>query len=361
MNARRAATLILLAFAAPMATANAQQTERFTLPADRAAVYDLVGQIQVQAGSGTEVVIEIVRGGRDAAQLTVERGPVGSYDALRVIFPEDDIVYPLLSRGSNSNFHVRDDGTFGDDQYGRRRGRGFGRQVNVRGSGPGLEAFADLNISVPAGAELAVYLGVGKAMLSNVNGRIHVDAASSSVTAQGMRGSLDVDVGSGSVSITDADGDLSIDTGSGDVMLTGVRGRDLTIDTGSGDIRGSDVTIEKASVETGSGDLTLSAVRGADLHFETGSGNIEVELATDIRAVSVETGSGDVLLRVPESLGAMVDFDTGSGRIETDLPLQVQRWGKDHVTGRLGDGQGQLDVETGSGDVRILRMATTNQ
>jgi hypothetical protein len=368
---KRSMLVALAATAVGTHAARAQQPEKFTLPADHSAVYDLVGEVQILAGTGKDIQVEITRGGADAAQLSIEHGSVGSYEALRIIFPADEIVYPRMSRGSNSTFQVRDDGTFGGwdhDSWGGGHGRhgkkawknrgdrDWGDQVRVHGSGSGLEAYADVKIMVPEGAVFALHVGVGKAMVSNVNGRISVDAASAPVTAQGVKGSFSVDVGSGSVSVTGAEGDLSIDTGSGEVRVTGVKGRDLNIDTGSGEVVANDLTVDHASVETGSGSLTLSGVRGPDLHFETGSGNIDAELATDIATLSVNTGSGDVTLRVPESLGAMVDFDTGSGRIEAELPLEVQRWAKDHVTGKLGDGQGRLDVETGSGDVKLIRL-----
>ena len=75
----------------------------------------------------------------------------------------------------------------------------------------------------------------------------------------------------------------------------------------------------------------------------------------------METGSGDVVLRVPDNLGAAVDIETGSGDIQTDLPMEVQRWARDHITGRIGDGQGRLDVETGSGDVRIVKLTSVTR
>ena len=89
----------------------------------------------------------------------------------------------------------------------------------------------------------------------------------------------------------------------------------------------------------------------------TGSGDIDVDLASETRSMSVETGSGNVLLRVPDTLGATIDVDTGSGGVETDLPMQVQRWSKDHFTGRLGDGSGRIDVETGSGRVKLVKRS----
>ncbi len=355
------ATLTPLVLTLLAVAVSAQQPERFVLPAVHSAVYDLVGEIQVQPGTSKDIVVEITRGGRNASELTIERGPVGDYETLRVVYPSDDIVYPRMSRWSNSNFQIRDDGPFGDHwdrgHHGNRgRGHSWGRRVTIRGSGSGLEAYADIKISVPEGADFALYIGVGKATISNVNGRVLVDAASAPVTAQGVKGSLSVDVGSGSVTVTAANADLSIDTGSGDVRVTGVRGQDLSIDTGSGEITATDLTVERVSAETGSGNLTLSGVRGANLHFETGSGNIDAELATDVADLSVETGSGDVVLRVPENLGATVDIQTASGGIQAEMPLEVQRWAKDHVTGRIGDGQGRLAVETGSGDVKLVRI-----
>jgi DUF4097 and DUF4098 domain-containing protein YvlB len=292
-----------------------------------------------------------------------------------VVYPSDEIVYPRLSHGSNGNFEVREDGSFGDHGHGDRYENHYdrkgkhrhsyhrdgdydygGRNVRIRGSGPGLEAWADMKVSVPEGASLAVHVGVGKAMITNVNGRISVNAASAPVTAQGVKGQFNVDVGSGSVTVTQADAEVTVETGSGDVEVTGVKGRDLSLNTGSGEINASDLTIERGTAETGSGSLTLHAVHGSNFHLETGSGRIDAEFANDISDVSVSTGSGDVVLRVPDNIGAMLDVETGSGGIQADFPLEVRHWARDHVTGKIGNGNGRLDVETGSGDVRIVKL-----
>ncbi|HEX5632239.1 MAG TPA: DUF4097 family beta strand repeat-containing protein, partial [Gemmatimonadales bacterium] len=80
-----------------------------------------------------------------------------------------------------------------------------------------------------------------------------------------------------------------------------------------------------------------------------------LDLTTDPGDVSIETGSGDVELRLPASVGAEVELETGSGDIHTDFPLQVTRAGEDALEGRLGDGRGRLEIETGSGDVSLLK------
>src|SRR5262245_25560333 len=105
------AALALLAVTLP---GRAQQPERHTLAGERVAIYDLVGQVRIDPGTGADVVVEITRGGRDLSQLKVERGPVDSrpnWETLRVIFPSDEISYPRINR-SRTQMEVREDGTF---------------------------------------------------------------------------------------------------------------------------------------------------------------------------------------------------------------------------------------------------------
>jgi DUF4097 and DUF4098 domain-containing protein YvlB len=60
-------------------------------------------------------------------------------------------------------------------------------------------------------------------------------------------------------------------------------------------------------------------------------------------------------VRLPESLNANVDIETGSGGIDTDFAVQVTRFEKRHVVGKIGDGRGQIRIESGSGNVRLLK------
>jgi hypothetical protein len=337
------------------AGAAAQQPERETLSGERVAIFDVAGQVTVEAGTGAQVVVEIRRGGRDAARLTLARGPVPEmpgFETLRVVFPREDIVYPPLGRGSRTQMTLRENGTFG----GGRDRRGRRQSITISGSGDGIEAWADLRILVPAGRRLDINLGVGQVSLANVNGQISVDASAAPVTARDLQGSFDVDVGSGTVSITNAQGDLSVDTGSGDVEVTTSRGARFLVDTGSGTVSGTGIAADVVNVDTGSGNIVLSGVTSGDITLDTGSGDVELALTSDVSSLRVDTGSGSVVLRVPETLGAAVDIETGSGGIETDLPLEVTRWGNDRVTGRIGDGNGRIDVETGSGRILIHRI-----
>ena len=333
-------------------TASAQ--ERHTLSGDDVAIYNLIGSIRITAGSGGAVGVQLTRGGADAARLTIETGALRGRETLRVVYPGDRFTYAGQGGSGNTTMRVRENGTFGDG--GDRRGVWrAGREVRIGSREGGLEAWADLEISVPRGQKLAVYLGVGRATVTNVEGDLRVDAASADITAEGTRGRLDLDTGSGAIDVTNADGDLVLDTGSGDIRVAGTRGSDLNIDTGSGTVTIDRVEADQLSVDTGSGDVRISAARARRVEIDTGSGEVDLVLLADVESINIDTGSGDVTLTVPEGVGATLDLDTSSGDIEFDFPIQVRRVERDHVQGTVGDGRGSITIDVGSGSIRLKR------
>jgi lia operon protein LiaG len=334
----------------PMA-AWAQQGERYTVDGDEVVIYNLAGSLTVEPGTGA-VSVEVVRGGADAAKLRVERGEVDGRETLRVVYPAESIVYTGIERGSSTTLRVREDGTFGD---GDSRDHHDGRKVRVSGQGEGLRAHADLKVRMPAGQRMSLYLAVGSVSITNVNGELLVDGHSAPITASGTKGTLVLDVGSGPVKVSGAEGSLKVDTGSGPVEVSGFRGGELSIDTGSGGVTGSQLQASEIQIDTGSGDIQLTAVTSPVLMLETGSGSVGADLHGPVRELAVETGSGDISVRAPASLAAEVEIETASGGIETDFQLQVTRHSRDHVVGQIGSGTGRVAIETGSGDVRLLK------
>ncbi|MEP7326872.1 MAG: DUF4097 family beta strand repeat-containing protein [Gemmatimonadota bacterium] len=347
MSAARTAAGVILALAATPIIARAQ--ERFNLAGERVTVFDLAGNVSVVAGTGSSVVVEVTRGGGDASQLKVETGPYHSTEGLRVIFPSNRIVYHRDRGGdSRTEMWVRDDGSFGGGDRGES-----GRRVTIRSSGDGLKAWADLRIMVPSGKRVSVNIGVGRINATNVNGHLDLDTNSGNVTAEGISGNLNIDTGSGDVRVTTVSGDLSVDTGSGNVVYSNATGTSITIDTGSGDVTGTTMKSTDLSVDTGSGNIELRGVSATTLSLDTGSGDVDVELLTDTDDINVDTGSGNVTIAVPNDFGSAIDIETSSGEVDSDLAIQVTRRSQDRLLGRVGDGQGRLHVETGSGNVTL--------
>jgi hypothetical protein len=324
--------------------------QRFTLSGERVALHNLAGEVRVEAGSGSAVVVEVTRGGSGAGSVRAERASVDGYDAVRVVFPDSRIVYPRMGRGSNSTFQVRTDGTFGGGWR-----SGDSRRVTVSGSGSGTEAWADARVLVPRGRTVRIYQGVGRVTVANVDGQIQVRTAAAPVSTSATSGSLDVEVGSGSVQVDDARGGVRVESGSGSVRLANVRGPEVRVETGSGGVSGTAITAERVQVEVGSGGVQLSGVGAGDVDVESGSGSVRLGLTRNASRVRVETGSGGVTLGVPESFGAELAVDTGSGGIRVDLPVTERSSRRGQLRGRLGDGRGSVRIDTGSGGVSIVR------
>lgn len=331
----------------------AAQTERRTISGDRIAIYNLAGKVRVQAGSGSDVAVEITRGGRDADQLRIEEGTIRDRETLRVLYPADHIVYPEMERSNRTTISVRDDGTWGDDHSrGADRDR---NRVEISGAGRGMEAYADLRILVPRGQHIEIHQGVGDARVTSVDADLAVDVAAADVTTEHTRGQLSLDTGSGSVSVTDAQGDVKLDTGSGSVTIANVRGETLRMDTGSGSIQGGDIEVSDLKADVGSGGVKLERVRAPRVDVDAGSGGTELELLSNVEQLKIDAGSGGVTVHLPASLNADVDIETGSGGIDTDFAVQVTRMEQRHMVGRIGTGRGRIRIESGSGHVRMLR------
>jgi lia operon protein LiaG len=339
---------------APLA---AQAVSRHTLRGTDVALYDLAGAVELQAGSGDAVTVDVTRGGADAARLEVAEGDLGGRATLRVISPADRISYPQMPDGS-TEIRVRDDGTFGNDHHGDDDdddGSGGGRRIRISPRPGGLEAWADLRVSVPAGRTLSVHLGAGRLTATNVDGRLRLVAASAPVAVNGAKGELALQVGSGAVRLSGIEGDLTAETGSGGVEITHARGSKVVVETGSGDVAASAVEAEQLRIETGSGDVRIGAARAPRVGLETGSGTVTVELQGSLDRLDVETGSGDVAITAPANLSADLVMDTASGDIDSDFPLAVTQTARGHLQGRVGDGKGKISVQTGSGGIRLLK------
>jgi hypothetical protein len=343
---RCAVVLAAASLAVAVTPASAQET--YELSGD-AAVWNLAGVVTI-TGGGSSLAVEVVRGGADGGQLEVATGSVDldqdgveRVDALRVLYPGDEIAY---EGGGGAELLVRDDGTF-------YRGHERGRKVKIRQDGGGLDAHADLDIQVPDGRTLRVYLAAGEVVVTNVDGDLTISSGSADIQSLATSGPLVLDTGSGDVMVDGATGDVTVDTGSGDVGIRGVSGGELTVDTGSGDVTGGSITVGELNVDTGSGDVRFDGVEASSVTTDTGSGDVEVVFLASPTEVSVDTGSGDVTLTFPASWQSQVELDTSSGDIHSDFQMTVEEMDDDYVRGRIGSGGGSLEVDTGSGDIRL--------
>jgi hypothetical protein len=324
--------------------------DRYTLDGNP-AVYLLAGEVEIVPGTGRDVVVDVDFRGSDADRLSVDVGPVRGRDALRVRFPSDEIVY---DRGQGSRYRsqmtIRDDGTFGGMSL------GGGRRVRISGAGSGLEAHAVLRVEVPEGRDVAVFVGAGGIVARQVDGSLELDTRAGSIVAEGIGGVVNADTGSGDIRLSDIVGSVLADTGSGDITLAGIDGETVEADTGSGRIEGRGVRADRISFDTGSGRIEVEGLEARVARVDTGSGRVNLGFVGDVRDLAVDTGSGSVTIRFATAVDAEIEIDTGSGGIDVDLPDTVRRGGgRTSWEGTAGSGRGSIEIDTGSGSVRLLR------
>jgi lia operon protein LiaG len=353
------ALFALLANASFLAMAACAQpaTERFVLAGQRIEICDLAGAVRLVQGSGTRTEVLVTRGGPDAARLRIQQDERGGEARLHVIFPDARVVYSrsrpwsAMHGWGHTTLTVGPDGCLG-------HGGGFppgGHRVTISSSGPGLRAWADIEVRLPRGCQSTFRLGVGEVSALGVDGELTLDVAAAPVTAERTSGSLTVDTGSGHVALRGNQGNISVDTGSGGVELADLRGSRLKVDTGSGGVTARNVETEELLVDTGSGSVAFEDVRSGSISIDTGSGGVHVGLLGAPRSLLVDTGSGGVTIVGPAGLGAEVELDAGSGGIQTDYTMTVASKEHGYLRGTIGDGRGRIKVDTGSGVVRLMQ------
>ena len=322
------------------------EASRHVIPGDNVAIYNLVGTVEIVRGTGTSVVAEVTLKGPDAGRLEVAEGPIDGRATLRVIYPGNRIVVPEFGDHTTSTVRVNEDGTFRDSNHG-------GRKVTLSGSGDGIEASADIRISVPAGKRLDVNWGHGRASATDVVAELSIDGAGLPVSVTGQKGVLQVDVGSGDIRVSKSAANIDIDTGSGDVDLLEIQGQSLRVDTGSGGVSARGIKGDALSIETGSGGIHVSDASAPAINLSTGSGEITVDVTGKVSLLDLESGSGDVSVTLPRSVGAQLSIETGSGGIESELAIETKMRSRHELVGRVGDGAGRIAIETGSGTVTL--------
>lgn len=358
---RRGAFLALwVALAAGLAAgAGAQEhTQTFRFGEDHLHLVNMIGAITVEPAAGNEFEVEVAVRGQDAEPGLLEfEADRGRNSEMVILFPLDDertYVYPPMGRGSHSTFrYPRRPG----DDCGWADWLGLGKdcpKVKVKGSGRGLEVWADVTVRVPPDRDLRVRHGVGSIRAEAIRGSFEFDLNSGDVEVRHVDGDLRIDTGSGDVAVADIRADLSIDTGSGSVRLMGGEGRSLVVDTGSGSVKSSDLIYESIVVDTGSGGVRATSVAAESVSIDTGSGSVRLELDRMGRGdFEIDTGSGGIDLRLAEGASARVRASTGSGGIEVDLDGTRIRNSEDDLSFKVGGGDAYVHLDTGSGGIRI--------
>ena len=207
------------------------------------------------------------------------------------------------------------------------------------------------DVTVPNTTRLRSETGSGDQSVQDIQGPLKASSGSGSVTASKIGGEVRVSTGSGDIKLDDVKGSVYANAGSGSINANGVSGG-FYADTGSGDVTLFQNATGHVVAKTGSGHVILKNVKGG-VEARTGSGGVEAqgEAKSDW---DIHSGSGDVILRLPAQAAFTVDARSSSGTVTINHPLTIQgAMKRNRVQGKVGAGGPALNVETGSGEIRI--------
>lgn len=197
----------------------------------------------------------------------------------------------------------------------------------------GLEV--DIEVYVAATPAVEIKSGAGDVTVTNTKNACRVRSSAGSVTISGMSGPIDVNADSGNVSIANSEsGNLVIENKSGDISVDNVT--------------------SNMNLRSVSGDISVRGSHGKTLAFEAVSGDVSLDIPQPILgSLSVRTVSGDARISVTDGSDARVAITTLRGVAQIDLDLQERAQSDQRITGRVGDGNGTIDISAVTGNVSL--------
>ncbi len=311
----RAAMVISPADNPGFAWGEPQQTERYakTVPlgsGGSVVLSNISGNVVVTGGAGDQVIIDAVKRGRTADDLK-------------------NIEIEVITTEGRVEITTRHP----------RRDRGWGNNAEV-----------NYTLTVPRRAKVRVKTVSGDVQLTTVDGDVRAESVSGNVRvseAKQIEGVVSV---SGDVVLKSASssGPVTLSSVSGNVTLFAVKAPSVSGSSVSGDVELTDVTADRVAFKSVSGNLTFSGPLAKAGRY------------------ALKSHSGDVLIKVLNTMGFEVNATSFSGDIHSDVPLTVRFGGdesrrgrRQEIRGTFGDGSAVLELNTFSGNVRIVGGAAS--
>lgn len=207
------------------------------------------------------------------------------------------------------------------------------------GSDKSMEA-SRLDINVPRAASVKVKVVSAPLSIDGIDGGdIDVNSVSGRVRINAQTPMLNVISVSGNIAFSGQAKQAKLQTVSGDILAPSLGGT-VDLQTISGHIQAGAGPWQHLNLSTVSGDVQLTGSLAA-------GGNI-----------SVDSMSGDVQLLLPSSLSSRVHAKTFSGDLRSDFgtPKQPEHGPGSSLDAVAGAGNGSINLETFSGDLRIRKQ-----
>lgn len=189
--------------------------------------------------------------------------------------------------------------------------------------------------------------------------------ASMALDVGGMSTEISIDGIRAPVKAHTLDGNITLRGGAESIQLTALSGRiDVSGSRGRLEVRAvsNDVTVNDAEgeliVESVSGNIDMRNIVSRSVDAQVVSGNVVFQGPIDDRGTyTMVSHSGNVTLGLPDNTNATISASVSSGTVRSSFTMSSERQSRRMTRYRLGAGTASIDVETFSGNVRLLRTS----
>ena len=213
-----------------------------------------------------------------------------------------------------------------------------GQVVEIESKGRrGLSSVVDYQLTVPAWMALDI---------GGMYAEVSIDGTKAPVKVETLEGNISLRGGVETVTLRTVNGRIDVTGARGRVELHAVSEGVTVTDVGGGDL----------VVESVSGDIDLRRIDAKSVDAQTISGEVTFEgRIADAGSYSFLTHSGDVALAISEATNATIAVVTGNGDVSSSFSLKSERATRRRNTYKMGNGSANVEVETFSGDVDLMR------
>ena len=250
--------------------------------------------------------------------------------------------------------------------------------ANIEGTASGKTSSGSIqakNIDGPVNLDTSY----GSVNCRNITGdNITVKTSSGSITAEIIKGSAQLTTSYGSIICTDmSDGDVILKTSSGNIKLSNISfgdcdahtsygsivsdeltGKSIKLHSGSGSISVTDSSANMTNLSTSYGRITCRQITINDITAKSGSGNLDIacsDSTPDEIVADLVTSYGSIEFAAPQNFAGQVDLSTSYGSIRTGRPITISgEISKKKLNGTMGEGNGKLYMQTGSGSINLI-------
>jgi DUF4097 and DUF4098 domain-containing protein YvlB len=240
-----------------------------------------------------------------------------------------------------------------------KTGSGSIRAESVRGATNLDTSYGSITCTDVAGQEVTLHSGSGSITASDIKGAARMDSSYGPVKCERFSdGDLSLRSGSGQITVSDASfGTCEASSSYGSVIASNMEGQSAKLHSGSGNVDITEGTAKTLDMSSSYGRVKAVQITTTDLKAHSGSGSINVECTSACPAeltADVKTSYGSVSFTAPPAFSGQVHLATSYGSVQTERPITISgKVTKKKIAGTIGEGNGSLRLESGSGSIHL--------